>query len=273
MGERTRQQQTAEGAYSRSVEAWKNKQDQARALSQEVRQGKEFTATERERNRNFIQDQFTTFGSKAFGSLSTAERRELETSAGLPTGYLDTQARTLKETEAEKKNGSEFKFISPDKYTQGGYFDPTTGAFVPLEGINAPAGPEGTVPEDFDSVTNSVITNMLQRGVPWDQAFNRVKALFPNMPNETIDRALGGSYDPATGTTTGWARPGAYEEYARRQQNFRGSVDPFADLLSDTGSPVAAPVSTAPIVGGTSDEFDLGLSPAEIEAMRQLRNR
>lgn len=68
------------------------------------------------------------------------------------------------------------------------------------------------LPSGFSSATQQAI-NELQSGTPWSSAWNRVKTLYPNIPDATIDNALG----------TQWRDPGAYENYAKSLQQFRGT--------------------------------------------------
>jgi len=48
---------------------------------------------------------------------------------------------------------------------------------------------------------------------------------FPTVADETINKALGGSYDPITKKTTGWARPGAYQEWAKSKKITTGTTN------------------------------------------------
>jgi len=91
-------------------------------------------------------------------------------------------------------------------------------------GANADASidPTGT---KFNAAAQKGI-NQLQKGEPWGTVWNRLKQQFPDMENRFLDVALGGSVAPGAGQMsfaegespyTGWATPGAYEEWKGSQ--------------------------------------------------------
>ena len=81
-------------------------------------------------------------------------------------------------------------------------------------------GDEGVVEtkreKDFWSSIDRGV-NELQQGEVWGNVWNRIKARFPEMANETIDNALG----------TAWREPGAFQQF--RQQ--KGSTSSLYDTL------------------------------------------
>jgi hypothetical protein len=78
--------------------------------------------------------------------------------------------------------------------------------------------------------------NELQQGETWGSVYNRIKAQYPNVPNATLDMALGGSA-PEGGEATGWAKTGAYQEWsAGKKLPTESSSTPGGDILSDAES-------------------------------------
>lgn len=75
-------------------------------------------------------------------------------------------------------------------------------------------------PSGFTTATQQGL-NELQSGTPWATVWNRIKTLYPNIPDSAIDSALG----------TQWREPGAYEAYAKNQQQFRGSANSGDDAI------------------------------------------
>ena len=79
-------------------------------------------------------------------------------------------------------------------------------------------GPSGsTVPgltekeaEKFEVEIN-IGTNALSLGKPWGPVWDRIHRIFPNVPNEFINNALGGGQVPGTDEYWGWAKEGAFE--------------------------------------------------------------
>lgn len=88
------------------------------------------------------------------------------------------------------------------------------GTFESWLDKGSPSGPKG-----FTEATQNAI-NELQSGTPWGAAWGRIKALYPDVPNETIDAALG----------TQWKEAGAYQRYAEEQKKFRGTPSSDPDL-------------------------------------------
>ncbi len=112
--------------------------------------------------------------------------------------YFLTQAKTAK-TEAE----TEYKETQTAKMKAK-----TLSAGLEAE--------EGGYPKGFwSAVRNS--TGEFQKGVVWEVVFDRMKEQFPSVPDENLNKLLGGSWDAATGETTGWATPGAFEEWKSKQ--------------------------------------------------------
>jgi hypothetical protein len=72
----------------------------------------------------------------------------------------------------------------------------------------------------FQSSLGKAVTR-LQSGESWGQVWGSVKALFPNVPDDIIDNALGGSVNNGVGS--GWAKDGAYQEYKATQQAASGT--------------------------------------------------
>lgn len=84
--------------------------------------------TDREDTRKFINDQFTAFGSGAFGNASATDLAHLEGQAGIPPGTLSGNKKTIKEQETAAKSekttyapGSigEYQFYSEQEQKQG----------------------------------------------------------------------------------------------------------------------------------------------------------
>jgi len=67
-------------------------------------------------------------------------------------------------------------------------------------------GGTGTYPKGFDSAVKAGITN-LQKGEKWGTVFDRIKNQFPDMDDNTIDKALGPE----------WRTEGAFEEWKAKQ--------------------------------------------------------
>jgi len=96
-----------------------------------------------------------------------------------------------------------------------------------------------------DAVENGIAN--LQRGEPWGTVWNRIKAEFPNESAEKIDTALGGGITtnkPASGigpetapTPTGWAKPGAFEEY--KQKQFKATTPTSTQINSQIWTAIA----------------------------------
>ena len=91
---------------------------------------------------------------------------------------------------------------------------------------------QGNYPKGIWSAIESGVSS-LQKGEQWGTVWNRIKAQFPDVSNEEIDKFLGGSGGSAgmtytgsqlgtpvtTGATspTGWAAPDAFEDFKAKQ--------------------------------------------------------
>lgn len=65
--------------------------------------------------------------------------------------------------------------------------------------------------KQFLSLTDNLNADLATGKRDWGQTFDLVKGSYPGVPDDLINQALGGSYDPGTGAAEGWAAPGAYE--------------------------------------------------------------
>lgn len=191
---------------------------------------------------------FGMFGSAAFDGVSDDDMRALEKAAGLPAGSIKKGVLTLKEAEQASKNPQKnLKFVTASKYQQAGYFDPTTGEFVPVAGARAAAtgggsgggGGGAAVPKGLATEAAKARADLAAGRTGWGDAFNRLKALYPTASNTLIDAQLG----------TQWREPGAYERFAGTQQQFRGTRDPLDELISGA-------VSEEPSGGGNASTSD-----------------
>lgn len=82
----------------------------------------------------------------------------------------------------------------------------------------------------FQSSLGKAVTR-LQSGESWGQVWGSVKALFPNVPDDIIDNALGGSVNNGVGS--GWAKDGAYQEYKATQNMSSSSYDPLDAAIAN----------------------------------------
>lgn len=87
------------------------------------------------------------------------------------------------------------------------------------------AGAEGLSTQFWSEIDSSI--KRLEQGAKWGQVWDRIKQQFPEASNEQIDAALGGGVRqiqptdelgqpisaPAETIYTGWAKPGAFEEF------------------------------------------------------------
>lgn len=233
MEERGRLEGQAKEDYTTRRQKYEDTVNSLNRAAQIAKENKAWSAQERDDARANIKDMFGMFGSAAFDGVSDDDMRALEKAAGLPAGSIKKGVLTLKEAEQAAKNPEKnLKFVTASKYQQAGFFDPTTGEFVPVAGARASAtggggsgsgGGAGSVPKGFASAAQTQLTNLAAGRSSWGAAWNALKASYPTVPNSVIDSYLG------KGT---WDQPGAYEASLRTQQQFRGTRDPLDDLIS-----------------------------------------
>lgn len=202
--------------------------DQAASLTaaaKRAKENKELSKIEQKDARENVKMMFEMLGSKAFEGVADEELRNIEKAAGLPIGTVRAGVQTLREQEINAKNKeeqakmSDYKFISATKYQPAGYFNPNTGDFIPLKGIGTSGPPRGggggggsTTPKGLAAEAAKARADLASGKADWGNAYNRLKALYPTASNELIDAQLG----------VEWREPGAYEEFAKEQQSFRG---------------------------------------------------
>jgi hypothetical protein len=159
--------------------------------------------------------------------------------------------------EAAKRQGKQFQQLDNGDY---GYVDMVTGRFVKQGNAAKPVSrgsgnydPLSGLPKGFMNAAETGLSQ-LQKGEEWGPVWNRMKLQFPNVANEMIDKALGGSvgsagyFEGPTGRTvgavapTGFARPGAFEEFKRANlagtyDNSQTGVDINANINKLTATP------------------------------------
>lgn len=230
-----------------------------------AKEGKTSSNAERDDARANVKDWFSMFGSKAFDNVSAEDKRALEKAAGLPAGSIDLGATTLKEQEIAAKNAAkanDFQFVAGTKNQAAGYFDKTTGKFVPFSNAGgAPRTGTGTgsgAATGVSGITKAMEADLkagradLASGIPWGDVFDRIKTKYPTLPNSTLDSQLG----------TSWRQGGAYENTLKRAQEYRGNLDPLAAILNQ------APKSNS----GTSQNSGVEFTDDEVnEVVNDLR--
>jgi len=85
---------------------------------------------------------------------------------------------------------------------------------------------------DFNTMANQVADELHSGKVDWGDAFNYLKSIFPNVPDQVIDARLG----------IKWREPGAYEQSVRESkaasisQSDKNKVDKLQALVGDIDS-------------------------------------
>lgn len=126
-------------------------------------------------------------------------------------------------------------------------------------GINT--DPNAYTTKDFYTAAQNEVLNNLHKGESWSVSWNRMKQRFPNVPNDKIDTALGGNA-ATPGQETGWAKPGAFEEWKEKQYKQDTNMTP-----SETESLIWQGLSTTQV--GKSEEeqkqwiMQMGGNPAD----------
>ena len=154
---------------------------------------------------NFNQQQFEE-SKRQFGVNQALDKLKMDISKSQDS--TDTQLKfqtLLNSTPSGQKvsitlpNGQVLSGIGREKITG-------TGAGITAE--------PGGYPKGFWTAVKTGVES-LQKGEPWEIVWPRVKMQFPNVSNEDIDKALGGK--GVSGEETGWAKPGAFEEWKAKQ--------------------------------------------------------
>lgn len=97
------------------------------------------------------------------------------------------------------------------------------------------SGGSSAIDKEFYSAVEDELAR-LREGSSWGEAFNRIKSRFPNKSDTDINSALGGSWNPETGETSGWAKPGSFEEwYAKLSNAKEGGSGGDATIMSEFG--------------------------------------
>lgn len=122
-----------------------------------------------------------------------------------------------------------------DKYqsAMGKIWNPNTGKYE-----SKPRAGGGTPTTDKVFAAGDKLRADLAKGtLDWGQAFNRIKAQYPDAPNEKIDAALGGSggYNQGTGTfdpskATGFAQPGPRGDVTKTDTRTKAYGELNADI-------------------------------------------
>ncbi|QGH73339.1 MAG: adenosylhomocysteinase [Siphoviridae sp. cttb18] len=162
--------------------------------------------------RQILSTILTQFDGLTFNQLDPASQAKIQSlavKAGIPTQAL---IKGMEIAKNEKDMNDLNKRLQIQRQQQIIAEEGTT----PFQ-IQVPNGKGGTttknvsVPKAFWGVVDKA-RNELQQGETWGSVWNRVKAQFPNLDNKAIDTALGGGVD-AEGNPTGWAKPGAFQEF------------------------------------------------------------
>jgi len=90
--------------------------------------------------------------------------------------------------------------------------------------------------KQFLSLTDNLNADLATGKRDWGQTFDLVKGSYPGVPDDLINQALGGSYDPGTDTATGWAAPGAYESVKNTLSPTDQLLMKIVDKQTTTGS-------------------------------------
>lgn len=123
----------------------------------------------------------------------TGAKTDLTNSQIAKTDAQTNRITTLLPAEKARIEAQVKKLLTPPRSGSGGA---ATGA---------------ALTKQFLSLTDNLNADLATGKRDWGQTFDLVKGSYPGVPDDLINQALGGSYDPGTGAAEGWAAPGAYE--------------------------------------------------------------
>lgn len=164
-----------------------------------------------------------TSGNMDYGSLSSSERlqvNKLELSSGLPMGFVSRLRMNPKDT----------LLMTNGETGQAAFMDANGNIRVVNTGIGT-GGRTGTATDTRFQAAVQQGREDLARGYNWGEVFERISSQFPEVSDATLNAQLGGSWNPETGETTGWAMGGAWEAFQAKTTQQGG--DTLAQDLQD----------------------------------------
>jgi hypothetical protein len=124
--------------------------------------------------------------------------QEIQIGDATYTGFSsDNGNKVFKEVD----NSGNVTFLTVDP--EGNVINSASGGKVSTTKSSGDGGGGGGLSTKFWSEVDAG-KNELQQGEPWSNVWNRIKLQYPDVPDETIDQALG----------TSWREPGAYQTWA-----------------------------------------------------------
>ncbi len=150
-----------------------------------------------------------TSGNLDWGSLSSDQRfqiNRMELTSGLPMGFISSL----------RMNAKDQLLMTNGETGQAVFMDARGNLRTVNTGIGT-GGKTGTTSDSkFQAAVEQGRKDLATPYWDWGQVFERISAQFPEVSDEEINAALGGSakYNPETGEFSdfqGWARPAAYE--------------------------------------------------------------
>lgn len=250
--------------YTMRRQALSDAMDSMNAAARAAKEKRDLSKGEQDDARANLKMMFDMLGSRAFEGVSDEDLRGIEKSAGLPAGTIKVGLQTLKEQEiASKKKGekNDFKFVGATKYQSAGYFNPTTGEFIPLKnaGTSGPPRGGGGGGTNISGLPDEAIRQYIEATGDYDLSKANLAAIQKvwNTRQTTPGTLPKGVYGPPTPTTENPFMTLKKTQLDTARQ-YRGTPDEFADIFGGggDGGDFTTPSNTPSDNSDNEDELD-----------------